>query len=59
MDGLKRITVRAFVRGNRAVIEVEDTGPGFNDLNRANKNKYVSKFLTKPLLKEPLEAINF
>ena len=29
MAGLKRITVRAFVRGNRAVIEVEDTGPGF------------------------------
>jgi two-component system NtrC family sensor kinase len=43
MDGLKRITVRAFVRGNRAVIEVEDTGPGFNDLNRALDPFYTTK----------------
>ncbi len=35
------------------------TSESFNDLNRANKNKYVRKFLTKPLLKEALEAINF
>jgi signal transduction histidine kinase len=43
MDGLKRITVRAFVRGNRAVIEVEDTGPGFSDLNRALDPFYTTK----------------
>lgn len=43
MEGLKRITVRAFVRGNRAVIEVEDTGPGFNDLNRALDPFYTTK----------------
>ncbi len=43
MDGLKRITVRAFVRSNRAVIEVEDTGPGFNDLNRALDPFYTTK----------------
>ena len=30
-----------------------------DDLNRANKNAYVSKFLSKPLTKEMLEAINF
>ena len=35
------------------------TSDSFQDLNRANKNKYVAKFLTKPLLKEALEALNF
>ena len=43
MAGLKRITVRAFVRGSRAVIEVEDTGPGFRDLNRALDPFYTTK----------------
>jgi signal transduction histidine kinase len=43
VDGAKRITVRAFVRANRAVIEVEDTGPGFNDLNRALDPFYTTK----------------
>ena len=41
--GPKRITVRAFVRGNRAIVEVEDTGPGFNDLNRALDPFYTTK----------------
>jgi signal transduction histidine kinase len=43
MDGPKRITVRAFARGNRAIIEVEDTGPGFKDLNRALDPFYTTK----------------
>jgi two-component system, NtrC family, sensor kinase len=43
MDGLKRITVRAFIRGNRAVVEVEDSGPGFKDLNRALDPFYTTK----------------
>lgn len=43
MDGLKRITVRAFARGNRAIVEVEDTGPGFKDLNRALDPFYTTK----------------
>jgi two-component system, NtrC family, sensor kinase len=43
MDGLKRITVRAFVRGNRAVVEVEDSGPGFKDLHRALDPFYTTK----------------
>jgi signal transduction histidine kinase len=43
MTGIKRITVRAFVRGNRAIIEVEDTGPGFKDLNRALDPFYTTK----------------
>ena len=43
MTGTKRITVRAFVRGNRAIIEVEDTGPGFKDLNRALDPFYTTK----------------
>jgi two-component system, NtrC family, sensor kinase len=41
--GPKRITVRAFARGNRAIVEVEDTGPGFNDLNRALDPFYTTK----------------
>jgi len=43
MEGLTRITVRAFARGNRAVVEVEDTGPGFTDLNRALDPFYTTK----------------
>jgi signal transduction histidine kinase len=43
MEGPKRITVRAFARGNRAVVEVEDTGPGFKDLNRALDPFYTTK----------------
>jgi signal transduction histidine kinase len=42
-DGPKRITIRAFARGNRAIVEVEDTGPGFNDLNRALDPFYTTK----------------
>jgi signal transduction histidine kinase len=43
MDGPKRIIVRAFSRGNRAVVEVEDSGPGFKDLNRALDPFYTTK----------------
>jgi signal transduction histidine kinase len=43
MEGPKRIIVRAFARGNRAIIEVEDTGPGFKDLNRALDPFYTTK----------------
>jgi len=43
VEGPKRITVRAFARGNRAIIEVEDTGPGFKDLNRALDPFYTTK----------------
>ncbi|MGA8152024.1 MAG: HAMP domain-containing sensor histidine kinase [Terriglobales bacterium] len=39
----KRITLRAFPRGNRAIIEVDDTGPGFADLNRAFDPFYTTK----------------
>jgi len=42
-DGPKRITVRAFARANRAIVEVEDTGPGFRDLNRALDPFYTTK----------------
>ncbi|REJ80841.1 MAG: response regulator [Bacteroidetes bacterium] len=34
------------------------TSESFKDLNKANQNKYVSKFLNKPLNKAVLEAIN-
>jgi len=43
IEGPKRITVRAFARGNRAIVEVEDTGPGFKDLNRALDPFYTTK----------------
>lgn len=39
----KRIIVRAFARGNRAVVEMEDTGAGFADLNRALDPFYTTK----------------
>jgi two-component system, NtrC family, sensor kinase len=42
-QGVKRITVRAFATGNRAVLEVEDTGPGFADVSRAFDPFYTTK----------------
>jgi two-component system NtrC family sensor kinase len=41
--GVKGIKVRAFPRGGRAIIEVEDTGPGFADVNRAFDPFYTTK----------------
>src|SRR4029077_5273353 len=43
MTGPKKIVVRALLHGNRAIIEVEDTGPGFSDLNRALDPFYTTK----------------
>jgi CheY-like chemotaxis protein len=34
------------------------TSESFKDLNRANKNKFVRKFLNKPLTDQVLQAIN-
>ena len=39
----RRILVRAVKRGNRANIEVEDSGPGFADVNRAFDPFYTTK----------------
>jgi two-component system, NtrC family, sensor kinase len=39
----RRIVVRAFRRGTRANIEVEDSGPGFTDVNRAFDPFYTTK----------------
>jgi two-component system, NtrC family, sensor kinase len=41
--GPKQISIRAYQRGPRAVIEVEDTGPGFGNLNRALDPFYTTK----------------
>jgi len=41
--GAKRIIIRARSQGNRAIIEVEDTGPGFADVNRALDPFYTTK----------------
>jgi signal transduction histidine kinase len=39
----RRIAVKAWQKGNRAVIEVEDTGPGFANLSRALDPFYTTK----------------
>jgi two-component system NtrC family sensor kinase len=41
--GDKQIKIRAYQNGLRAVIEVEDTGPGFGNLNRALDPFYTTK----------------
>jgi CheY-like chemotaxis protein len=42
----------------RCKIVMLSSSESFKDLNRANKNRYVSKFLNKPLVEEVLAAIN-
>ncbi len=41
--GSKQISIRACQRGPRAVIEIEDTGPGFGNLGRALDPFYTTK----------------
>src|SRR6202790_1667301 len=41
--GSKKITIHAYENGARAVIQVEDTGPGFSNLNRALDPFYTTK----------------
>jgi len=41
--GGKQISIRAYQQGARAVIEVEDTGPGFGNLSRALDPFYTTK----------------
>jgi two-component system NtrC family sensor kinase len=43
MAGSRQITIRAYQSGRRAVIEVEDTGPGFGNLSRALDPFYTTK----------------
>jgi two-component system, NtrC family, sensor kinase len=43
MPGGKQMSIRAYQSGLRAVIEVEDTGPGFGNLNRALDPFYTTK----------------
>jgi two-component system, NtrC family, sensor kinase len=40
---LKQIRIRAFSTADRAILEVEDTGPGFADLSRALDPFYTTK----------------
>jgi signal transduction histidine kinase len=40
---LKQIRIRAFSTAARAILEVEDTGPGFADVNRALDPFYTTK----------------
>jgi len=41
--GNRQIKIRAYQEGARAVIQVEDTGPGFSNLNRALDPFYTTK----------------
>ena len=41
--GEKRIGIRAYQSGPRVILEVEDSGPGFSDLNRALDPFYTTK----------------
>jgi signal transduction histidine kinase len=41
--GSKQIKIRAYQAGSRAVVQVEDTGPGFSNLNRALDPFYTTK----------------
>jgi signal transduction histidine kinase len=43
MAGRKQISIRAYQNGPQAVIEVEDTGPGFGNLDRALDPFYTTK----------------
>lgn len=43
MAGSKQISIRAYPRGPHAVIEIEDSGPGFDNLNRALDPFYTTK----------------
>jgi hypothetical protein len=47
-----QFTVRAFAPGNRAILEVEDTGHGFKDLNRALDPFYTTKSVGRALSAE-------
>ena len=47
--GEKQIKIRAYQNGLRAVIEIEDTGPGFGNLNRALDPFYTTKFMGRGL----------
>ncbi len=42
----------------KSKIVMLSTSESFKDLNRANQNKYVYKFLNKPLSKPVLDALN-
>ncbi len=43
----------------KSKIVMLSSSDSFKDLNRANKNKYVRRFLNKPLTQNMLQAINF
>ena len=43
VPGSRQIGIRAYSSGSRAVIEVEDSGPGFSNLNRALDPFYTTK----------------
>ncbi len=61
MDGFQFLDEFATLPGEireRVRIVMLSTSDSFKDLNRANKNRYVCRFLNKPLTPEMLQAIN-
>ena len=43
---------------SKCKIVMLSTSESFRDLNKANKNRFVKKFLNKPLTEQVLDAIN-
>lgn len=43
---------------NHCKVIMLSTSESFKDLNRANSNRYIKKFLNKPLSQEIIDAIN-
>jgi hypothetical protein len=61
MDGFEFLT--AFEKlptqvKNHCKVIMLSTSESFKDLNKANSNRYVKKFLNKPLSQEIIDAIN-
>jgi CheY-like chemotaxis protein len=62
MDGFEFLDAFAHLAEEvhqRVKIIMLSTSESFKDLNRANKNRFVFRFLNKPLLQASLEAILF
>ena len=61
MDGFQFLEAFEFLNKTiqkKCKIIMLSTSDSFKDLNRANKNRFVHKFLNKPLTEQVLNAIN-
>lgn len=61
MDGFQFLDAFALLTEatqNQCKIIMLSTSESFKDLNRANKNRFIKKFLNKPLTAQTVQAIN-